>query len=152
MRIDPEVMLTQATTIKIYDYWRARRGTRIMPARSDIQPKDMRGLLPHAGLIEAVGNDYRVRLAGTHAEEIMGQITGKLFHEFLTPEIEARWRSVCDEARRTRGPLSVTGRLAFQGKNWLQTETFVGPLGEEGQEITMLLLGFVAWSALEGAA
>jgi hypothetical protein len=153
MRIDHEVALTQAMPIKAYDYWRARRGTRIMPSRKDINPRDMREFLAHAGLIEvrptADGIEYVVRLVGTKAEEIFGLITGKTFQEFLPPEIEARWRQVCDEVRKSRGPVSVSGRLAYQGRHWLQTETFVGPLAEEGQEITMFLLGFAARSTLD---
>lgn len=156
MRIDHEVALTREMPIKAYDYWRARRGTRIMPSRKDINPRDMREFVAHAGLIEvrpkAEGTDYVVRLVGTRAEEIFGQITGKAFSEFLPPEIEARWRRVCDEVRKTHGPVSVSGRLAFQGRTWLQTETFVGPLAEEGQEITMFLLGFASWPALGEAA
>jgi hypothetical protein len=155
LHIDSEVVLTQPLTIKTYDYWRACRGLRLMPTRADITPKGMKEFMTNVGLIEArptaLGVDYVVRLAGTRCEEVFGPITGKSFCDFLPPEIELRWRRVCDEARRTRGPLSVTGRIAFPGKDWLQSETFVGPLGEEGQEITMLLLGFVAWPALSGA-
>ncbi len=83
MRIDHEVVLTREMPIKAYDYWRARRGTRIMPSRKDINPRDMREFVAHAGLIEvrpkAEGTDYVVRLVGTQAEEIFGQITGKAF-------------------------------------------------------------------------
>jgi hypothetical protein len=152
MRIDHEVALTQAMPIKAYDYWRARRGSRIMPTRQDINPRDMREFVASAGLIEARpmadGYEYLVRLAGTRIEEIMGPISGKLFSEFLPPEIEARWRLVCDEVRRSRGPVSISGRMAFQARHWLKTETFVGPLGEEGQEITMFLLGSASWTQL----
>lgn len=152
MRIDHEVALTQVMTTKAYDYWRARRGSRIMPARKDINPRDMREFVASAGLIEARptadGYEYQVRLAGTRIEEIMGPITGKLFSEFLPLEIEARWRRVCEEVRRSRGPVSITGRMAFQARHWLKTEAFVGPLGEDGQEITMFLLGAATWTDL----
>ena len=155
LHIDSEVVLTQPLTLKAYDYWRACRGARLMPTRADITPKGMKDFMTNIGLIEArptaLGIDYVVRLAGSRCEEVFGPITGKSFSDFLPPEIEVRWRRVCEEARRTRGPLSVTGRIAFPGKDWLQSETFVGPLGEEGQEITMLFLGFVAWPALSGA-
>jgi hypothetical protein len=154
LHIDSEVVLTQPLTIKTYDYWRACRGGRLMPTRADITPKGMKDFMTNVGLIEArptaLGVDYVVRLAGSRCEEVFGPISGKSLSDFLPPEIEVRWRRVCEEVRRTRGPLSVTGRIAFPGKDWLQSETFVGPLGAEGQEITMLLLGFVAWPALSG--
>jgi hypothetical protein len=150
MRIDHEVTLTQAMPIKAYDYWRARRANRIMPSRADISPRDMREFLAYAGLIEARKSadgttDYLVRLAGTGAEEVLGPISGKMFHEFLPPEIETRWRQVCDEVYQSRGPVSVFTRMAMEDKNWLRTETFVGPLSDGGEEITMFLLGFAAW-------
>jgi hypothetical protein len=117
LRIDPEVVLMQSVTTKVYDYWRACRGARIMPARADISPKGMKEFMTNVGLIEArptaLGVDYVVRVAGSHCEEVFGPITGKSFSDFLPPDNEVRWRRVCDEARRTRGPLSATTRISF---------------------------------------
>lgn len=151
--LDHEVSLVHPKVIKVYEYWRACRGPRLMPDRKDIAPKGMRSFLPHAGLIDArhTGQrlEYVTRLAGTAIEEVMGPITGKAFSDYLEPEVEARWRVIYDDVRRTRGPLSATGRMAFQGRHWLQIETFIGPLAdgeaEENAEITKFLVGFAAW-------
>lgn len=151
--LDHEVALVHPMVIKVYEYWRACRGPRLMPERKDIAPKGMRSFLPHAGLIEArhIGQrfEYVTRLAGTAIEEVMGPITGKAFSDYLEPEVEARWRVTYDDVRQTRGPLSATGRMAFQGRHWLQIETFIGPLADggagENAEITKFLVGFAAW-------
>lgn|GEM_PF-656638 len=155
LALDHEVTLTHPMVIKIYEYWRACRGVRLMPERRDITPKGMRSFLPYAGLVEAVQTpqriEYLTRLAGTAIEQVMGPITGKLFSDYLTPEVEARWRVTYDDVRATRGPLSAHGRMAFQGRHWLQIETFIGPLADDGAadsaELTKFLVGFAAWPA-----
>lgn len=155
MHIDREVSLTKPATIKVYDYWRARRGNRVVPLRKDIHPKDLKAYIGQVGLIEVKENDkgvdYLVRLAGSRLEEVMGPITGKLFSECLPSAIEVRWRMVCDEVRRSGGPLSVSGRVAHERRFWLQAEVFVGPLADENGKITQLLLGAETWSAPTGA-
>ncbi len=149
LHIDREVSLTRPATIKAYDYWRARRGDRIMPARKDIRPGDMRQFLAHVALIEIrkTDTDYQfvVRLAGTQVEEFFGPVTGKAFSEFLSPPLLDRWNVVYAEALRTRGPLKVSGQVFYKGRRWLEMETFIGPLSGDDGEISQFFLGFVTW-------
>lgn len=156
MYIDPELALTKPATAKVYDYWRKCCAGGLMPARKSINPRDMKAFIGRVSLIEirpkGQNVDYFVRLAGSQIEEVMGHITGRYFGEFLPPEVEARWRLVCDEIRRTGKPLRVAGRVAFQGKNWLQMEVFVGPLSDEKGEISMFLAGFETWPAVPGGS
>jgi hypothetical protein len=48
-----------------YRYWLAKRGTRVMPARSDINPADFPLLLPYLVLVESVDDQFRYRLVGS---------------------------------------------------------------------------------------
>ncbi|MCH2395582.1 PAS domain-containing protein [Oceanibaculum sp.] len=53
---------------QLYDYWEGKRGNRLMPARTDIDPVEIPGLLPNLILIDVERgerNRYRFRLYGT---------------------------------------------------------------------------------------
>ncbi|MDF1791892.1 MAG: PAS domain-containing protein [Thalassobaculaceae bacterium] len=56
-------------------YWSTRRGGRDLPARADIDPVDIPGLLPHIGLIdvEAAPRRYRYRLVGSYMNTMFGE-------------------------------------------------------------------------------
>ena len=100
LHIDPEVVLTQPVTIKAYNYWRACRGARLMPARADITPKSMKDFMTNVGLIEArptaLGVDYVVRLAGSRCGRASGSRPRR-------PRNDCRWRRT--RAASSRSPL-----------------------------------------------
>jgi hypothetical protein len=68
-------------------YWLSRRGGRFMPRRRDIDPSEIRGLLPSVCLIEVVSPEAAVfRLAGTAHRETMGfEPTGRNFVDLVEP-------------------------------------------------------------------
>lgn len=137
VHIDRSLHLTRASTIKGRDYWLALRGDKPMPARADITPRSMREFLPYVGLIELTalpegGEDYAVRLAGGKIEEVFGSLTGQPIRNTLPPEIAARWRLLFEEVRRSKAPLVVTSRMAFNNQRHLKQELFIAPLGENG--------------------
>lgn len=55
-------------------YWNSRRGTREMPTRADIDPADIKRLLPHVVLVDVLPDplDFRFRLLGTEVDRIVG--------------------------------------------------------------------------------
>lgn len=149
MVIDATVALTRATTMKAYEYWRAARGDRAMPARRDISPQGMREFVNNVGLIEVRREAdgaviYFVRLAGARIESVFGSITGRALGEFLPPPIEARWRYIFDATLAAKAPLRLTSRVAFQRKDYLAAECFLAPLGE-GDDIALLLIAVDVW-------
>ncbi|HVO00692.1 MAG TPA: PAS domain-containing protein [Candidatus Cybelea sp.] len=56
------------------DYWQAKRGDRLAPARIDIEPLDLAPLLPRVTLVDVSAEplDFRYRLAGTGIFDIHG--------------------------------------------------------------------------------
>jgi hypothetical protein len=129
-------------------YWQARRAGRTMPRREDLDPVAMRKFTQHVGLVEIRPGpesvDYYIRRAGTRWEDVYGPITGHCLYEFLPPELEICWRTVFDSVRSAKAPVRITTKIDYQGKNWLNTEFLVAPLGE-GEEPTMLFIVFVSW-------
>lgn len=70
--------------LDLFRYWLAKRGDLPMPARRDIDPSEMRTLLPHIGLIERDQDGYRWRLMGTAIAADLGRdLTGRKFGAYI---------------------------------------------------------------------
>lgn len=67
-------------------YWEALRGNRLMPCRSDIDPRGIEDALPYAFIAERVAPGMaRLRIAGTHLRELMGmEVRGMPVTSFFT--------------------------------------------------------------------
>jgi hypothetical protein len=144
--------LTRTPVIRGRDYWLALRGSRAMPTRAEIAPRDMREFLPHVGLLESMplpgaSEDYFVRIAGGKMEEIFGPMTGQFIRNVLPPEIAGRWRVILDEVRRSRMPLVATSRVAYNNLRHLKQELFIAPLGED-DEVRMLFGALDIWPVI----
>ena len=64
----------------VLDYWQEKCAGRLMPARADIDPGDLRRFLPHITLVDVVDDPRRFvyRLVGTSEVELRGfDPTGK---------------------------------------------------------------------------
>lgn len=86
-----------------FDYWDARRGSRRMPRRADLDPlRDIPRLLRHIQLVEVVdgGRRFRLRVIGTRIVEALGTDgTGKCLDEIFSGErltyVERAFHEVC---------------------------------------------------------
>jgi hypothetical protein len=148
LEIDWNLNFTQPATKLAHAYWRAHCRDTGMPAYKDLQPSGMRGFIAHIGIVEVRGDDakkdYFIRLAGSRWEEVFGRIAGKHLHEFLSPEIEERWRALFDPVCASAKPLCARTGLSFQEKTWLMSEMFVAPLGDSANAVSKLFLCFTA--------
>lgn len=119
----------------LFDYWDAKRGTRGLPLRSDIDPIDMpRPVLAHVMIVrvEADGG-YRFRLAGTRMLDIFGKdITGKTLDEVLSgPDLENARRSYSLVIDRVQPWYSSMTYPVEDGRTY-QYQRLTMPLGPEG--------------------
>jgi hypothetical protein len=143
--IDTSLSFRHPITVEALAYWKSILAGRAMPSRADFDLRAMRDLLPHLGLMEprrkADGtSDYYIRLIGTRLEQIYGTVTGKTISEFLSPDIQERWRTALDTAVAGRAPIRTIGRMAFQKKLWLEVECLIAPLSHDGETVSMLLV------------
>ncbi len=78
-------------TSELYHYWDARRGTRPMPRRADVDPIEMRDWLSRMALIDvaAGGAHFRYRLVGTALTELRGSDPTGLTVEAAWPADDA---------------------------------------------------------------
>ena len=58
---------------KIERYWQTLRGTRLLPSRSEVDPRALEGVLGHAFILERIAPGLaRFRIAGSHLTEFTG--------------------------------------------------------------------------------
>jgi hypothetical protein len=131
-------------TIAMYEYWRERCGSRLMPARSDIDPVDMpHQLLPFINLVDVVADErrYVYRLVGTGDVEVRGQDpTGKsVLDGFFAPCAEDAL-SCYDQVVATRTPLLDPNPFIAPNGKYVMEETIFLPLSSDGVKIDMILV------------
>ena len=136
-------------------YWQSKCRGRAMPARADIDPTEMRPFLPHVGLVEtpdgsAARPDYRIALAGSAIESVLGPLTGRLLQEAVPPMIARRWRSVYEVAVTEAVPIRATSRVSFEAKNFLMAELLVAPLTGDPGRVDTLFVSLAFWSQTGG--
>jgi hypothetical protein len=128
---------------ELFDYWRAKCSETQFPVRADIQPSELKTLLPSLSLFDVLGPgplQLRVRLAGTRLRDYFGiETTGRHLSDFELGDQrgywEAAYREVTEGARPAQGVVPLTP--------WAQPHVFQFwlrlPLVNAEGEIVMVL-------------
>ena len=106
----PDLMADCHSSLRgLYEYWDDKRGARAMPARGDLDPADLKRMLPHLILIDVVADPrrYIYRLVGTREVELRGSDpTGKRIHGEAMSGAHSRYiRSIAEETMSRRAPI-----------------------------------------------
>jgi len=124
------------------DYWESKRGGRTMPQRRDIEPMELRPVLPHLQITEVIGGGgrFRYRLVGTAIVEAFGaEFTGKYVDELVSGErdtfVHACYRAVC----ASRRPAFARSKYVTTKNVDLTANRVLMPLSEDGAEVTQIL-------------
>jgi len=132
----------QSYHAELYRYWDSRRGGRPMPSRADLDPAQIRGLLPHLTLIERVEGGFRYRLVGSKVVQDLGrEMTGTMVGSHVTPPEYGRalcaiYVQVCDAGR----PVFTTGEYRSPSQLVHTVSRLLLPLGPNGGPANMVLL------------
>ena len=128
--------------IKIRDYWDAKRDGRFAPRRADIDPADLKPLLPRIMLADVTSRDpldFRYRLSGTAINTILSsEQTGKRPCDLTPPAYGAMIHEHYCLAVRRREPLFHMLMLDTS-KRALNYTRLLLPLSEDGERVTMLI-------------
>ncbi|MFZ5835784.1 MAG: PAS domain-containing protein [Pseudomonadota bacterium] len=134
----------------LHDYWQEKRGDRLMPSRSDINPVHMRDFLPHTMLLDVLcdGDDepqFRVRLAGTNIVDGYGsEVTGKLSTELALGDQAESLTEVCRYSVNTRKPAYLKGKFKLpDGEDYVIFERLGVPLSSDGENVNILLIAAI---------
>jgi hypothetical protein len=133
----------------LYDYWNARRGTRLMPARGDLDPVDLKTVLPLLILIDVVPDErrYVYRLVGTREVEMRGNDpTGKAIKDAYYGESAEESAWYLDHVVRTREPVLYRGTYQPLTTRTMREDVLFLPLSQDGQAVNMVMvLGHIDW-------
>src|SRR5262249_45302975 len=138
----PELRIYDPQLRRLYDYWREKRGERIAPSRVDIRPDEIRDLLQHIYIIEAVGTPrrFRFRLAGTTiVSEYGGRITGKFADEIDLDHVGQRILAEYETGVDRGEPIASLWHFTKLDGRELRYEHLILPLSSDGKTIDMLL-------------
>jgi len=100
---------------ELFDYWRMKAAIRPFPSRQDINPAELKHLLPSISLLDIVSEEstrLRVRLAGTRLRDYLGvEITGHFLDEFDLGNQKDYWdmayQEVIEHKRPAQGVISL---------------------------------------------
>jgi hypothetical protein len=132
--LDPELKLA-------LDYWRAKKGARLAPTRTDIDPVDIAPLLPQVMLVD-IGDDpldFRFRLAGTGIFKIHGaELTNKRALDLEPAPYAALIHGHYCEATARRAPVAHRVLIEVDARRSAYMRIIL-PLSEDGQAINRLM-------------
>jgi len=125
--------------VELYTYWLKKKGDRIMPARSDINPVDLPNLLPYVMLLDVEKSPlrFRIRLAGSEIVNIGGmKLTGSWVDEGPhTENIIQRSTWIVENKR----PYYTIDVVAWASKDYKNYTALALPLSSDGKNVDMIL-------------
>ena len=123
------------------DYWQEKRGSRLAPAREEIDPADFVQILPRVMLADVLSDplNFRYRLSGTGICNVHGEdLTHLLARDLLPPQYGALIHGHYVQAVTERRPLLHL--IRFESADKLRTYArLLLPLSADGLTINMLM-------------
>ncbi len=125
-------------------YWQLNCRGDILPARKDIHPEEITGLLRHIGLIDVARDKnvfrFRYRLVGTNMNFVFGEdYSGRWLHEAKQGPYMAYLNDLYTQATQTRSSVFASSNFAYQGGRSLRIKRLLLPLASNGRDVDMLL-------------
>jgi len=130
----------------LFDYWRGKRAGRKMPARADLDPAELKMMLPSMILVDVVYDDtgkadFVYRLLGTHEVEVRGENpTGRRVAEnFFGPSLEnvlGCYMTVIENKQ----PYLDDDYYVRDGDYYADEANIFLPLSNDGERINMIIV------------
>ncbi|HWK44620.1 MAG TPA: PAS domain-containing protein [Stellaceae bacterium] len=123
---------------RLFQYWDDRRLDRPMPSRADIDPIDLKSILPHLFLVDVTHDPLRLqyRLVGTELTDRLGcELRGKYVDEM--PDEFRKYAAADYEAVIALGKPQYTDATAFLPRY----KRLMLPLSADGKTVNMILGG-----------
>ena len=136
----------QGALSQIEAYWEGLRKGRIMPSRSEVDPRGIAGALENAFILERVARGVgRFRLAGMHLNDVLGmEVRGMPLTALILPESRDEMSSVVtavfDEPAVAR--LSLASETGL-GRSAMEARMVLLPLRSDLGDVSRILGCFV---------
>lgn len=137
-----------ADTQAVYHYWNQKRGGRLMPARSDIDPAELVPYLPTIMLVDVRpgrsitgGPVYAYRLVGTAEVAVRGQDpTGQLVETHGVGETPLAAMGNYDQVYNSRAPWYDCYETLHTDRYIRDGESVFLPLSANGADVDMIMV------------
>nr|WP_244559954.1 PAS domain-containing protein [Ensifer aridi] len=118
------------TTSELFQYWNAIRGNRDLPRRDEIQPADIRFLLPDLFILQRQADGaIRFRLAGTNVCALFGQeLRERSFSALWVAEEAGEADRIADDVMTQRAPALLSALGTTESGERLELELLLTPL------------------------
>lgn len=136
--------LTDPVVLFMLNYWTEKRGERLMPAPTDMNPVDFARIMPHLQMIQVSWDpfdlEYRLlgeEIAGVHGGNYAGRRVldlNEVSHGFGTMMFEL-FRLVAMERR----PFAAGGTLASLGRGHTGFQGLYMPLSADGERANRII-------------
>ena len=139
---DPGLAFNDPFYSQLLSTWRTKSGTRKMPSRSDISPRDLKEVLRNIVVFERISQNpsrYIFRLIGTSLTDVAGHVTGKTFEECIPSELVPRWVECGDLILDGGQPLRFLGRVHMHGREYLDAEHLYVPLANDNEDPSFIM-------------
>jgi len=144
VRLDDPTEIRDARLLGLRDYWQSKLRGRMMPARRDIDPIEMKPWLGNLMLIEFPPDpmQYRVRLDGVNIQQFYGNSREGKGVEAMTSEDERRiiLPQYIVVLERKQPAYYETAFITSEGIPTSQRKLLL-PLSDDGEQVNMILAG-----------
>lgn len=126
---------------QVYRYWQEKRGAREMPSRRDIEPAELKGVLPHLMMVDVEpGPRFRYRLFGTAVVEAFGSDpTGKYIDEVMVGSYKTFLLGLYNDLITSKKPVYSTSIYGGKRDRMLWTQRLMLPLSSDGSAVDKVL-------------
>jgi hypothetical protein len=128
--------------VSLFAYWNRVRAGRITPRWSDIQPVDIKSLLPYVVVADVLERpfDVRYRIVGTAVVEAFGyDFTGETLRRPKPDPETVAWLDVYRQLVDRRGPCFAQYKVPMDLKEALVVDVGVFPLSSDGVRLDRLI-------------
>jgi hypothetical protein len=127
---------------RLHAYWQDRRGARALPLRRDIDPGDLKDLLPYIIIAELHRDPLRIRyrLGGTAVNTALGyNIAGHWLHEMEVAGGPATWMAIYRRVAETLRPVFGRSSGTLSGVTMFSCDFAVFPMSHSGDTVDQCL-------------
>lgn len=131
-----------AAISQVEAYWEALRGTRLMPKRSEIDPRGIETALEYAFILERIAPGIaRLRVAGSHLTDLMGmEVRGMPLTTFFLPDDRRSVSNLLEEVFQGPGVSSLRLEAAgAAGRPPLEARMLLMPLKSDLGDVSRAL-------------
>jgi len=143
MPIWTDIGKTTAPLVKqLHEYWLSKRKGRDIPDRADIDPAEIKPLLPNILMAEVSHPPFRVRyrlIGGRIAATSGMDLTGRYIDELIASDEEGHWLEYYEQAWRERIPVYGEVTVPTLHGDEFCYEFGIFPLSKGGSEVAQFI-------------